>query len=63
MPHYQHDMMHCNQSRCSRKEYCYRFWLAMHIKESGFRYASFYMPAPTEQLGDKCQYFINIKDY
>ena len=54
--HYNHDMMHCSQDSCKKKDKCYRYWLGKNLKYSGWRYASFYYP--NEQVDDGCEYFI-----
>ena len=61
MPYYQHDMMHCNQSRCEKKDQCYRYWLAQEIKNTEYQYASAYAPDPEEELGDKCELFLDLE--
>lgn len=60
MPRYNHDMMHCSQERCTKKEQCYRYWLGQHMVESGFQYGSFYNPSPDFDLTD-CSAFLDIK--
>lgn len=54
-PHYQHDMMHCAQSKCKKSKKCYRYWLGQHAKGL----VSMYRPL----IYDECKYFLNIKDY
>ena len=61
MPNYFHDLMHCSQKECKAKDKCYRYWLGEHLKYSGFRYASFYYPE--KPVTEKCEHFINLKDY
>ena len=60
MPHYQHDMMHCSQDKCKKKDQCYRYWLGQEIKNPDHQYASFYHPE--EPVTDGCIYFIK-KEY
>lgn len=58
---YQHDMLHCAQHKCKKKDQCYRYWLGKEIKYSGFQYASYFHPE--EPVTDGCEYFLNIKNY
>lgn len=60
--HYQHDMMHCSQDQCQRKDQCYRYWLGKEIKNAGYQYASFFYPQKPI-TDNKCKYFINKKNY
>ena len=60
MPIYQHDMMHCHQEQCKKKDQCYRYWLGKEIKNSGWTTASFYHPE--KPVTDGCKYFIK-KEY
>ena len=53
---YNHDMMHCSQDTCSKKDTCYRYWLGQEGKNSGYRYASFYHP--DEPVTEGCEYYI-----
>ena len=41
---YNHDMMHCAQHKCCKKDICYRYWLGKVVKNTTFRYATFYVP-------------------
>ena len=59
MPSYIHDIMHCSQHICKRKEECYRYWLGQHIKGSGFQYASFFHPEKI--VSDGCRYFLSLE--
>ncbi len=61
MPKYQHDMLHCSQQQCKKKDQCYRYWLGQGFKRAGFDYASFFYPQ--EPVTDGYEYFLNIKDY
>ena len=61
MPYYNHDMLHCSQKQCKKKDKCYRYWLGENLKKSGFRYASFYYPQ--EPVTEGCEYFVDIKNY
>ena len=63
MPTYQHDMTHCNQERCTLKDKCYRFRLGKEIRKTSHRFASYYYPSPKKILGDKCEMFLDIKNY
>ena len=63
MPIYQNDMVHCSQERCTKKDKCYRYWLGKEIKNTQHRLASYYYPSPKKILGDKCDMFLDIKDY
>ena len=62
MPRYNHDMMHCSQEQCDKKDQCYRYWLGQNLIENGFRYASFYYPEPNKDLRN-CIYYLNKKDW
>lgn len=62
MAHYCGDMVHCSQTRCTKKEKCYRYWLGQEIKHPQPRLATFYYPSP-KKLGDKCDMFLDIKNY
>ena len=59
---YQHDMLHCSQDNCPKREQCYRFFLGQDFKNHGYQYASFYMPSKDKDLNE-CEYFINKKEY
>lgn len=61
MPYYQRDMMHCAQHQCKVKDQCYRYWLGKEINNQGWSIASYYHPQ--EPATDKCEYYLNIKDY
>lgn len=56
MPQYNHDMMHCHQEQCAKKDQCYRFWLGQNARGT----ATFYHPE--KSVTDGCEYYIN-KDY
>ena len=60
MPIYNHDMMHCHQEQCKKKDQCYRYWLEKEIKNSGWTTASFYYPE--KPVTEGCKYFIK-KEY
>ena len=60
MLHYQHDMLHCSQDSCKKKDQCYRYWLGQEIKNTDYQYASFFYPE--KPVIDGCTYFVN-KDY
>lgn len=60
MTNYQHDMMHCSQRECKRRDTCYRYWLGEHIKESGFRCASYYYPQ--EPVIDGCEHYLTMEE-
>ena len=60
MLHYQHDMMHCAQEQCKKKDQCYRFWLGQNEKYSAEPYASFYHPE--KPVNEGCEFFIK-KEY
>ncbi len=62
MAHYQHDMLHCSQKECERKDTCYRYWLGTELKNSGFQYASFYMPLDKKEM-ESCNHYLNLKNY
>lgn len=57
---YTHDMMHCSQEECKKKDTCYRYWLGQSFKNSGWRYASFYYPH--EPVTEGCEHYINIEN-
>ena len=59
---YQHDMLHCSQDNCPKKEQCYRFFLGQDFKNHEYQYASFYMPSKDKNLNE-CEHFINKKEY
>ena len=58
---YFHDMMHCSQNTCKKKDKCYRYWLGKELKNTDYRYASFYYPE--EAVTDGCEHFLNIKEW
>ena len=60
MPIYNHDMMHCHQEQCKKKDQCYRYWLGQEIKNTDFQYASCYHPG--QPVTEGCKYFIK-KEY
>ena len=60
MPQYFHDMTHCSQDKCKKKDQCYRYWLGQEIRNTDYQYASFFYPE--EPVTDGCVYYIN-KDY
>jgi hypothetical protein len=60
--HYQHDMMHCSQEQCPKKNKCYRYWLALNAASHGFTTYSAYLPDEHDVLAN-CRYYLNIKDY
>lgn len=60
MQHYQHDMMHCSQDKCKKKDQCYRYWLSKNFQGHGWTTASFY--CPKEPVTEGCSYFVN-KEY
>jgi len=60
MPQYQHDMLHCHQEQCKKKDQCYRYWLSQNFEGHGWRTASFYHPE--KPVTDGCTYYID-KDY
>lgn len=59
---YNHDMCHCNQDKCSKKDECYRYWLGIDLKNHNFQYATFYMPKNEQDLND-CKFFIDKEYY
>ena len=59
MPQYNHDMLHCNQEQCKRKDQCYRYWLGQNVKYSAAPYASFYNPE--KPVTDGCTYYVDKK--
>ena len=61
MPHYNHDMLHCSQERCKLRDKCYRYWLGKEIKNTSFKYASFYYPE--QPVTDGCEYFCKLENY
>ena len=58
MPQYNHDMLHCSQEQCSKKDQCYRYWLGQNFKGHGFQYASFFYPE--KPVTEGCEFFINV---
>lgn len=63
MATYFHDFAHCSQERCTKKDKCYRYWLGKEIRNTQHRLASYYCPSPKKILGDKCDMFLDIKNY
>lgn len=61
MPAYNHDMFHCAQYTCDKKNKCYRYWLGKHIKQSGWVTADFYRPELP--IVDGCKHFLDKKNY
>lgn len=61
MPIYTHDMMHCSQRTCTKKDSCYRYWLGQEYNNHGWDFASFYYPQKPVKNG--CDNYLNIKDY
>ena len=59
MPQYNHDMMHCSQEQCKKKDQCYRYWLGKNFKEHDFQYASFFYPE--KPVNEGCEYFIKTE--
>ena len=57
MTDYQHDMMHCNQGSCPKKDSCYRYWLGQEIKNTDWVYASYYNPVEGTDLS-LCNYYV-----
>lgn len=60
---YNHDMIHCAQHACAKKNKCYRYWLGKEIKNTNHSLASYYNPSPEKILGDKCEMFLDINKY
>ena len=56
MPQYSHDMLHCNQEQCAKKDQCYRYWLGQNARGT----ATFYHPE--KPVTDGCEFFIK-KEY
>jgi len=61
MPTYNHDMLHCAQHACVKKNKCYRYWLGENIKLTGFTLASYFYPKAL--VVDGCEHFLDIKNY
>ena len=61
MPTYNHDMFHCAQYTCAKKDKCYRYWLGKHLIKSPWNTASFYRPKTPITNG--CEYFLNKRKY
>jgi len=53
---YNHDMMHCSQHTCSKKDTCYRYWLGQEFKNRDYLFASFFHPE--EPIEEGCEYYI-----
>ena len=53
---YNHDMLHCSQHTCNKRDTCYRYWLGQELKNSGYMYASFYYPKKPIKNG--CEHYI-----
>lgn len=61
MPYYQHDMLHCKQLNCNKKDTCYRYWLGQNCVKHGYQYCFAFMPK--EPIIDGCDLFLDIKNY
>ena len=61
MPTYNHDMLHCAQYTCAKKDKCYRYWLHKYLKKSAWITADYYHPELPITVG--CKHFLNKKDY
>jgi hypothetical protein len=61
MPTYNHDMFHCAQHACVKKNKCYRYWLHKYFKKSGLIIADYYHPELP--IMDGCEHFLDKKDY
>ena len=59
MPYYQGDMMHCKNFKCTSRYKCYRFWLGERAKYYGGLVSMFTL----DEKVDKCDNFLDIKDY
>lgn len=59
MPYYQGDMLHCRNEKCSNKECCYRYWLGQRAKF----YSGLVTMYTLDEKVDRCEYFLDIKDY
>lgn len=57
MPTYNHDMMHCSQERCPKKDKCYRYWLYQQPVDE---LVSVYRP---EKVDENCEFYLDIKDW
>lgn len=53
MPQYNHDIMHCAQHNCKKKDQCYRYWLGQEIQ---FGNANYYIPE--KPIEEDCVFFI-----
>lgn len=61
MAAYNHDMIHCSQYTCAKKNKCYRYWLGENIKNTGFTLASYFYPKVP--VVDGCKHFLDIRNY
>ena len=59
-PTYCHDYAHCGKKDCELYEKCYRGFLDREIKNTDFRYATYFRP---KKGGKDCKYFLDIKDW
>ena len=59
MPYYNHDMLHCNQEDCKKKDKCYRYWLGQECKKYDNVVCMYY---PSKPIKGGCSYFVN-KEY
>ena len=59
MPYYQGDMMHCRNEKCKNKKKCYRYWLGQRAKY----YSGLVTMYQLDEKVDKCEYFLDIKNY
>lgn len=57
MPRYNHDMLHCSQEQCPKKDKCYRYWLYQQPVDE---LVSVYMP---EKVDENCEFYLDIKDW
>lgn len=58
---YNHDMMHCAQHECCKRDICYRYWLGKAVKETTYRYATFY--CPRYSVTDGCLHYLSIEKF
>ena len=59
MPYYQGDMLHCKNYKCGNREQCYRYWLGERAKY----YGGLVSMLNKDEDMDKCEHFLDIRNY
>lgn len=60
MAMYNHDMMHCHETRCEQYESCYRGWLDRELLGNGWTTAWYLKP---DKTGRECKHYLNVNEY